>query len=191
MTRSFSFLTWFGLVILASLALYHVSDRTQKLDLELRQLNSAIMSEKQNLHVIKADYVYLTNPERLEKSAKRFLAIRPSVPQQVASLNDIEHRLPTRGEALASAAVIRLADSSRPTQPVPTSGSSKTAIKSKVKLASTQPPAAARSTQSAQIAKAEPLPRPTTMPAHTQRTASALPLPDSIGAFLNGLGSRP
>ena len=105
MIRASSVLFWFGLIIAASLVLYHTSDRVRGLDRQLRTLNGAIEAEQKNIHVLKAEWVYLANPARIEAAAKRHLALRPTTPQQVIQLSDLDDTLPTRSQAMASVAV--------------------------------------------------------------------------------------
>ena len=105
MTRTTSLLFLIGLVIAASLALYRTSNQVQELDHQLHSLNAAIEGERQNMHVLKAEWVFLANPTRVEAAAKKHLdALRPTAPKQIASLGDIGALLPARGEAPAPAA---------------------------------------------------------------------------------------
>jgi cell division protein FtsL len=105
MIRASSVLFWFGLVIVASLALYRTSDQVHALDLQMRDLSAAIDSERQSIHVLKAEWVYLANPARVEAAAKKHLALRPTAPAQVVSLKSLDEALPTRTEAMSSVSV--------------------------------------------------------------------------------------
>ncbi|MDX2028306.1 MAG: hypothetical protein SFW62_06700 [Alphaproteobacteria bacterium] len=105
MIRASSILFWFGLTIAASLAFYRTNGGVQSLEEQLRNLNASIEAEQQSLHVLKAEWVYLANPARVEKETRRHLALRPTAPQQIARLDDLTEILPTRGEAMSSVAV--------------------------------------------------------------------------------------
>ncbi|MGB9153694.1 MAG: hypothetical protein WCD70_11495 [Alphaproteobacteria bacterium] len=95
MIRSYSsLLTWLGLTIAASLALYHTSDRVNELDQQLRGLNAQIESEQESTHVLKAEWVYLANPARVEAEVKDHLNLQPTAPRRVAALRDIGDLLP-------------------------------------------------------------------------------------------------
>jgi hypothetical protein len=97
MIRSYSsLLTWLGLTIAASLALYHTSDRVNALDQQLRTLNAQIESEQSSMHVLKAEWVYLANPARVEAETQRHLDLQPTAPRRVAALRDIGDLLPLR-----------------------------------------------------------------------------------------------
>ena len=98
MIRSYStLLSWLGFTIIASLMLYHTSDRVNALDRQLRELNAQIAAEQQSLHVLKAEWVYLANPTRVEAEAQRHLGLQPTAPRRVAALQNIGDLLPLRG----------------------------------------------------------------------------------------------
>ena len=100
MTRSYSsYLFWLGLTIAASLMLYHTSDRVNELEQKLRSLNAQIDSEQENLHVLKAEWVYLANPERVQAEARRHLDLQPTAPSHVTALTDIGALLPLQNGA--------------------------------------------------------------------------------------------
>jgi cell division protein FtsL len=95
MSRSYSsLLSWFALAIGASLMLYHTSDRVNALGHDLNTLNAQIETEQQSLHVLKAEWVYLANPARIEATAKRHLDLQPTAPSRVLALRDIGSLLP-------------------------------------------------------------------------------------------------
>lgn len=176
MIRTSSVLFWFGLTIIASLALYRTSDRVHELNTQLREINAAIEAEQQSLHVLKAEWVYLANPARVEAAAHKHLALRPTSPQQVTDLGSLAEALPTRSEAMAAVAI---------------SGTPIANIKS------TLEPIAPRAAVVAAVAKHKPT--VTVASADSghindhmmmQRTASAAPLPDSIGTLITELGEH-
>jgi hypothetical protein len=105
MIRASQILFWFGLSIAASLALYHTSDRTRELDHQLRDIDAAIEGERESIHVLNAEWVYLANPARVEAETKKHLALRPTAPKQVIALADLDDALPTRAQAMESVAV--------------------------------------------------------------------------------------
>jgi cell division protein FtsL len=106
MIRAPSLLLWFGLILVASVAFYHTSDKSQALEQQLHGLNLAIENEQQGIHVLKAEWAYLASPSRVEMAAKRHLALRPTLPQQVVPFDNLADALPARSDAVTSAAVI-------------------------------------------------------------------------------------
>ena len=194
MSRSSSIFVWFGLIIAASLALYHTSDRVHELNQKLAELNGSIDAERQSIHVLKADWVYLTNPDRISKIAKRHLAVRPSTPSQMMAMGEVNQMLPTRNDALASVSVTgtpiasvrsTLSPSMRPTTVAMRTPAAKPTGVAVIK----------RSTQvaSAQNTLDKPVEKPAVQQVRSrdhmimQQTASAAPVGDSIGSIIAGL----
>ena len=69
----------------------------------MRQINAAIEAEQEKIHVLKAEWVYLGNPARVEESANKFLKLKPTAPRQVIGMADLDQSLPTRKEVIAAA----------------------------------------------------------------------------------------
>lgn len=102
MTRATSVLFWFALTILVSIALYDTSYRVQNLRHEVTQLNAQIEDERRNIHVLKAEWVYLANPSRIEAAARKYLALQPTAPRQIISLQDLPEVLGTPAPRFAA-----------------------------------------------------------------------------------------
>src|ERR1700743_3850078 len=105
MIRVTQILFWLGLSLAVVTALYHTSDRTRELNKQLHEINASTEEEQQNIHVLKAEWVFLSNPTRIEDEAKKHLALIPTKPAQVIQLADLEDNLPTRQEAEENVAV--------------------------------------------------------------------------------------
>lgn len=105
MIRVSSLLFWFSLALITSLALYGTSNRVQDLGKQLRSLNTRIEAEQANIHVLKAEWVYLASPSRIETAARKYLAMHPTSLNQVTSLENLPELLPTRTEAMAGVTV--------------------------------------------------------------------------------------
>ncbi len=105
MTKTSSILFWVSLTIFASAVLYHTSYRVQDLSRQLRSLNAEIETERTNIHVLKAEWVYLANPAKIEQAARRHLALQPTAIKQLTKLEDLSDVLPTRTEAMANVTV--------------------------------------------------------------------------------------
>ncbi len=103
MTRVSTTFLWLSLTIFISLALYHTSYKTEELDRSLRALNRQIEAERRSLHVLKAEYVFLTNPSRIEEVARKHLALQPTQPRQITQLSRLKDVAPTRLEAMNAA----------------------------------------------------------------------------------------
>ncbi len=95
MIRSTSSLfLWLCLIIGASLMLYHTSDKVHALNTRLADLNRQIEAEQKSLHVLKAEWVYLANPARIESKAKRHLKLKPTGADRISSLQNMGGLLP-------------------------------------------------------------------------------------------------
>jgi cell division protein FtsL len=103
MTRASSLLFWFVLTIAASAALYNTSYRVQNLRQQVHALNAQIEAEQINIHVLKAEWVFLANPARIEEEARKHLALQPTAPKQIARIENLPELLPARAEQMAKA----------------------------------------------------------------------------------------
>ena len=69
----------FTLVILSGAMLMDVSHRVQRAERQIARTDRAIAQEQENIRVLKAEWAYLNNPERLERLAVEGLDL--SAPQ--------------------------------------------------------------------------------------------------------------
>ncbi len=60
--------------------LFQVKFKVQNLDREMNELKQQLAHEKETIHVLKAEWAYLNQPERLQRLAEKFL-----------DLNEIKH----------------------------------------------------------------------------------------------------
>ena len=171
MIRASQILFWFSLSIAASLMLYHTSDRTRELEHQLRTINAAIEAEEDGLHVLKAEWVYLANPARVEAETKKHLALRATVPKQVIGLNGLDDELPTRMEAMESITV-----SNTPIASV--------SVKASLKPSEPPPTRKVASLDRSHINNRM-------MIGHTVTKTASAQTHDQIGSFISGLGSHP
>ncbi|MCL2469463.1 MAG: hypothetical protein FWF24_04440 [Alphaproteobacteria bacterium] len=90
MSRASILCIWFSLTLVISLGLYHTSVRVQELGRQLHALNREIAFEQRNIHVLKAEWVFLSTPARIEDQARKHLKLGPTKPQQVASAGSLK-----------------------------------------------------------------------------------------------------
>jgi cell division protein FtsL len=80
-------------VIGAGVGLYQLKYTTEQVQEEVRRLEAQIASDEAAIKVLKAEWTYLSRPERLERLSERYLALRPTASAQVArNLEDIPFR---------------------------------------------------------------------------------------------------
>ncbi len=75
-----------------SLALFSVKYRVQDLEGEITGLNRAIINDRKAIHVLRAEWSYLNNPDRLSESARRYLGLMPVGAEQIGKIADIPER---------------------------------------------------------------------------------------------------
>ncbi len=116
MTRASTILFWFSLTLFVSLGLYHTSYQVEHNTRQLKEINAQIKAEQRSLHILKAEWVFLANPARLEVAARKYLSLQPTTPSQIAKLSKVATLLPTHNETIETAAATqtdRLASSNK------------------------------------------------------------------------------
>ena len=88
-----STLLWFGLAAVTGFGLFHLKHEVQALEDELIRLNRSILAEHEAIHVLKAEWSYVNQPQRLQALANRHLDLKPMRPEQLGSVADV----PVRG----------------------------------------------------------------------------------------------
>lgn len=91
-----NFLT-FALAALSGAVLLHTSQSVQQAENRLEILQSSIAREKEQLHILKAEWESLNRPDRLERLAKDFLDLVPpetdAMVGEVSSLPEVSEEL--------------------------------------------------------------------------------------------------
>jgi hypothetical protein len=85
---------WVALAALVGVGLFQLKHEVQALDEELVRLNRQIAEEHRTIHVLKAEWSYINQPQRLERLAQRHLDLVPMMPQQITRLGDVPRRPP-------------------------------------------------------------------------------------------------
>jgi hypothetical protein len=84
---------WMGLAGVVGFGLFQLKHEVQALEDEMFRLNRNIVAEQQAIHVLKAEWSYINQPQRLQALAQRHLDLQPMKPAQLGGLAD----LPVRG----------------------------------------------------------------------------------------------
>jgi len=82
-----------------ALVLFFVKYEVQSLERELAELNRTLAEDRQAVHVLRAEWSHLTDPDRLRRLTQRHLEIRPVEPGQLGTAADIDI-LPPRPQKL-------------------------------------------------------------------------------------------
>lgn len=84
-----SSILWIFVIVCAASALYAVKYRVQGMDEEIVAMKSQIKAEKSALHVLNAEWAYLTRPDRIRKLAEKHLSLAPVSGLQMADVSEI------------------------------------------------------------------------------------------------------
>lgn len=83
-----------SLAIAAGIALFYAKHRVQALEGELARLQHQIIADREAIHVLKAEWSFLNEPDRLAELARRHLELAPVAGSQLATIDDIPEKLP-------------------------------------------------------------------------------------------------
>ncbi len=72
-----------GLLVLVSFELYNGVHRVKAQEHELADLKKAVAKEAEAIRVLKAEWTYLSQPDRLQALARRHLALTPTGASQI------------------------------------------------------------------------------------------------------------
>jgi cell division protein FtsL len=100
--------TLFSLIIVACLgfALFKVKYEVQALEDDLGRINRQINADNEAIHVLKAEWSYLSQPTRVGELARRHLPLAPLTAAQLGSLDTLPLRIdPPQNTAVATPAV--------------------------------------------------------------------------------------
>ena len=86
--------SFFALVLCIFLGggLYKIKHGVSDLEKDLRLVRGQIAHAQESIHLLKAEWVYLNNPHRLEELNKKHLKLKPVETIQMASLGSIPSR---------------------------------------------------------------------------------------------------
>lgn len=76
-------LFWLALILIAGATLMQISYQVDQKERELRKLTTQLIAHEDSIRVLKAEWAYLNQPQRLEKLSAKFLTLKPV---QVAQL---------------------------------------------------------------------------------------------------------
>ncbi|MBL9099066.1 MAG: septum formation initiator family protein [Alphaproteobacteria bacterium] len=97
MIRSLSAIS-VALLVLVSFELYNGVHRVKAQEQTLASLKAQIAREAEAIRVLKAEWTYLNQPERLQALARRHLALAPTGASQIVVLTS----LPLRSETMSA-----------------------------------------------------------------------------------------
>jgi len=93
-------LTWILFILPVALGLFYVKHIVENLEEDLSALEKSIYSDKDEVHVLRAEWAYLSRPERVQKLAANYLELEPASGAQIADVKAIP--FPTEEVAVLS-----------------------------------------------------------------------------------------
>jgi hypothetical protein len=83
---------WLGLAGLLGAGLFHLKYDVQSLERHLTGLNAEIVRNQETIHVLEAEWSYLSQPERLQKLAMKRLDLVAVTPVHIVTFGDLPER---------------------------------------------------------------------------------------------------
>jgi hypothetical protein len=117
MRRSTLLWTFLGIVVVVGL--FVVKHRVQDLEDRLHALNAEIITDRDAVQVMQAEWSYLNQPARLEALSKRLLGMDAPVAAQTVSMQELLQQ--TNPDAAASTLIANMAKTPPPITPPKTS----------------------------------------------------------------------
>jgi hypothetical protein len=79
----------FGCVVMSAFALYHLKYEVIRQEQTLNSLKLDILAEKEAISVLRAEWAYHTNPDKLAQLSESYLNLEPLGPEKLIALEDI------------------------------------------------------------------------------------------------------
>lgn len=87
--KNFITFIWLFLAIFVGVGMYILKYEVKKLETELANLNNNIHKDQEAIHVLKAEWSHLNNPERIKKLSERFIKLEPITPEQIVTIAEL------------------------------------------------------------------------------------------------------
>ena len=77
------YLLFFILLGISVFGLFQIKFKVQNLNRELAEIKQQLEHEKSSIHILKAEWAYLNQPERLNRLSKKFLDLKELKSEQI------------------------------------------------------------------------------------------------------------
>lgn len=75
-----------------SVVLFVVKYQVKDLETELTGLDTSILDQEREIHVLRAEWAYLNDPDRLRTLATQYLHMQPIAPSQIETFDQLADR---------------------------------------------------------------------------------------------------
>ena len=82
-------IVWFGLATALGAGYLYLTIRVQGMEAELARLERSVAERREDIHVLKGEWSYLTRPARIADLARRHLRLSPITPRHIRTLADL------------------------------------------------------------------------------------------------------
>ena len=82
-------LLWIAIAGAMGYGLFQLKHEVMSLEAELGRLDRQIVREQENIHVLRAEWTYTNQPQRLQALARRHLDLAPMNPRQFGRLDNL------------------------------------------------------------------------------------------------------
>jgi cell division protein FtsL len=82
-TKTAVFCLWFSMTIFMAFGTFVMKNYVADLEKELVQINQKINDDVKSIHILKAEWSHLNNPERLRNLASKHIALEQVKPEQI------------------------------------------------------------------------------------------------------------
>lgn len=82
-TKTAVFCLWFSMTIFMAFGTFVMKNYVADLEKELLQINQKINDDVKSIHILKAEWSHLNNPERLRNLASKHIALEQVKPEQI------------------------------------------------------------------------------------------------------------
>lgn len=82
-TKSAAICLWATLTIFMAFGTFVMKNRVQDLEKELVRINRGIKDDMRSIHILKAEWSHLNNPERLRVLAQKHIDLKPIKAEQI------------------------------------------------------------------------------------------------------------
>lgn len=86
------FLVWLVLASSVGYAVYHLKYEVARKERVLTQLNRQILADQESMQVLKAEWSFLNQPQRIEETARTHLGLEPLTVKQITKIASIPLR---------------------------------------------------------------------------------------------------